>query len=874
MANISISKARLASLEQNPLLFLRKVPKYIDDHWVEVWEPIDKTISHFFIDKTNFAYRPGIKDTLVVACITQDIKEKSGDTVSVPVCEINESDINHWIYILNCFIYHNGEARNIYPYWELLWAIGNTNWKSEVLHSAISKYSENFKQKILNGIKSFGPYVSYNRRVEIDKLLNLFNNAGIECRVNYDIYKALEYIHGENKNEFGQDTFKDIFSQIEKVLLKDNYYRYIPDNAPTNKYLQVAKWLSDENYSLDNYDGVIFVYPFVNATVRLDIIRRYFHDIRNKKTVLDLNILEQFKNNKYSKVNRFRTCLFEASDPVDLSPSLLADSLLTLINSKGEAFQKFNGILDLAMLNANSSNPRTEFGLIKLLPTCDGGLFVNDQFKGFLNLEVYYNLNNELISDKERLQKTVLSIIRSYGCENKRHYFHQSQKRGRIEISHDAYVRYKKLYKDSSNTEVVTDSNVFVVHKSTDIIQVFNLFTKDNCEYQQLQQHSCFEYSTEYIDIEKFQGIIKDTIILGISKQKTGAFILSADFLKANKWVNKFITPCRIYMTPYQDIDIADRNINSNSILLSSQDIYTKTSNKLKKVFPDIHMDGTDSYIQYSDYNKQILKEIFKSFVGLRDDQKNNYLRPFKVERYKLCSPHFHDNKDELLEIPFWWCQGKDCYKNSLNNQTLANVQSWKSYTLYHVAEILNFHLLEKCEAGYKPKKIVRDFCQTINKAYQIYHRLNCRSCGHIMFTTDHGGEFAIFSNFKCENPQCQANNNTIYLSHCHNCSGSIIDSRDTKKCPNEWYICPSCYTCCSNKVFQSIADRYTRAQKPVPRGILMMLGRGHLESQQKYCTKCGRLLQVKSANDKKIVLTCQMCNKDFECTIYRPRFS
>lgn len=243
MANISISKARLASLEQTPLLFLRKVPKYIDDHWVEVWEPIDKTISHFFIDKTNFAYRPGIKDTLVVACITQDIKEKSGDTVSVPVCEINESDINHWIYILNCFIYHNGEDRNIYPYWELLWAIGNTRWKSEMLHSAISKYSENFIQKILNCIKSFGPYVSYNRRVEIDKLLNLFNYVGIECRVNYDIYKALEYINGENKNDFGQDTFKDIFSQIEKVLLKDNYYRSIPDNAPTNKHYSLEPFL-------------------------------------------------------------------------------------------------------------------------------------------------------------------------------------------------------------------------------------------------------------------------------------------------------------------------------------------------------------------------------------------------------------------------------------------------------------------------------------------------------------------------------------------------------------------------------------------------------------------------------------------------------
>lgn len=61
--------------------------------------------------------------------------------------------------------------------------------------------------------------------------------------------------------------------------------------------------------------------------IRLYIVKRYFHDIRNKYIEYDENIIEQFENNKYNKFQIFRHCLKSPKEAYPLSIELLCSSV-------------------------------------------------------------------------------------------------------------------------------------------------------------------------------------------------------------------------------------------------------------------------------------------------------------------------------------------------------------------------------------------------------------------------------------------------------------------------------------------------------------------------------------------------------------------
>ena len=70
----------------------------------------------------------------------------------------------------------------------------------------------------------------------------------------------------------------------------------------------------------------------------------------------------------------------------------------------------------------------------------------------------------------------------------------------------------------------------------------------------------------------------------------------------------------------------------------------------------------------------------------------------------------------------------------------------------------------------------------------QKFRRMKCRACGHMMFTERTSG-FNRYNYYECVNPTCSEVRIPVYLNFCFKCKKGLIDSRDTKQCPNGWYM-------------------------------------------------------------------------------------
>lgn len=203
------------------------------------------------------------------------------------------------------------------------------------------------------------------------------------------------------------------------------------------------------------------------------------------------------------------------------------------------------------------------------------------------------------------------------------------------------------------------------------------------------------------------------------------------------------------------------------------------------------------------------------------------------------CAPTLSEANNPAIDLPFFWCRGKECFHNNLANQTLAEQNDWRHYTLYHMVEIIGFPKLHMTLGGYEPDNVVREFIAITNKVMQKYKRLKCRGCGHLMFTDKSGG-FNRHNYYSCINPNCPEARIPIYLNYCFKCKKGLIDSRDSKRCPNGWYICPTCLACCDDEQYERQAQRFRIINRPVPERIARMLGHGHNDKGKYFCPDCG----------------------------------
>ena len=235
------------------------------------------------------------------------------------------------------------------------------------------------------------------------------------------------------------------------------------------------------------------------------------------------------------------------------------------------------------------------------------------------------------------------------------------------------------------------------------------------------------------------------------------------------------------------------------------------------------------------DYNQEIYERAQTvSQYGRMEDSHECFVKRIKHyyrDKEIYCAPELSDESNLLTGRKYAECQGEMCFVTSINKEP-----DWKQLSLIHILEIIGYDVLENTEAGYIPNQVYNQFVNQINKAIRFYKRLTCRECGHILFPAQKKGH----TRFKCLFPTCSECNKEVYLSFCYGCKKEIIDSRDTKQCPNGLYICPKCNFCCSNAFFESMALKYQRQGKPIPAFISRNVGKGHKDLNMIFCPQCG----------------------------------
>ncbi len=230
----------------------------------------------------------------------------------------------------------------------------------------------------------------------------------------------------------------------------------------------------------------------------------------------------------------------------------------------------------------------------------------------------------------------------------------------------------------------------------------------------------------------------------------------------------------------------------------------------------------------------------------------------------RFCAPLYEPTQHLATGLNYFWCDTKNpCFKNCLDNQTLETCTSYQSYTLFHMAEILGYSKLTPKAGGFEPDLVFRKFSALINRVLRIFGQQRCRECGYLIFPTH--GKFGGFSNFTCENQLCTEHNKNVYLSYCYNCKRGVIDSRDTKQCPNNWYICPTCLSCCDDNLIEKCIQKYIIIHKPIPLSLLAQRNNGHNDKRKYFCPQCGTQLIANTNPNINADWLCQTCGRNFK---------
>jgi len=203
-----------------------------------------------------------------------------------------------------------------------------------------------------------------------------------------------------------------------------------------------------------------------------------------------------------------------------------------------------------------------------------------------------------------------------------------------------------------------------------------------------------------------------------------------------------------------------------------------------------------------------------------------------------------------------FWCRGRTCAKK--NDEVNLDLP-FEAWTINEIGKVF----------GFTPNlDISTFFAGWVNRRNELLERLECREC-HKALKPEPFGDFAsipwyAIPFFKCINEQCSEYENKIRITHCcnGNCHGdnlTIIDSRDSPKCSDNWLVCQDCYACCKTHHDMKEACCYECGKKLVSKTV-------ELQRKVWECT-CGKIVQ-----DEQMKLLEKFWNKPMDL-LKRKRF-
>lgn len=415
---VEISTEVYEELRKYPLFFVKyyedkRTDENGHDYDYSLWKSVNSDYSISFPAQSFGNRKNGYCLCLAESATYVEKQDLHGKTymdekqVNMVFHDVSNS-VQDYIICLNSCISRSQNKEDKYFFLEILWLLDKTFIDVNHLTEAIKKYDSKFIPCILNILRHIGYCLSVKKQNILKKVCTSLNGR-------YDVYtpqiltEAFQFIQKET------DTDKKNLFQLIDEFFEDGFGVAYADkiDKTNNPLLQLVCWFSNEK-KLYDYNSLIQLFALVSEKTRLDIVKRYFHDVRCGNTTFDVHLLQQFVDNKFDDFIRYRYCIETPSEKVSLTVPLLCDNIITLYNSKGETFQTFDGILDFAMTHCDQAHPDINFDLAGFIPTCEHSAVYNTYFKGFIDYQLIRKLNTSKLSN-EHLLITIRSILDKYG---------------------------------------------------------------------------------------------------------------------------------------------------------------------------------------------------------------------------------------------------------------------------------------------------------------------------------------------------------------------------------------------------------------------------------------------------------------------------
>lgn len=413
---VEINTEVYEELRKNPLFFLKydeniRMDKNGRECDYSLWESVNSDYSISF-PAQNFGNRVNGYCLCLAESATYVVKQDSHGKTYTDENRVNmvfrdvSNSVQDYIICLNSCISRSQNNEDKYFFLEILWLLDKTFIDVNHLTEAIKKYDSKFIPYILNILRHIGYCLSVKKQ-------NILKNVCTSLNGQYDVYmpqmlaEAIQFLQKETETDK-----KNLFQLIDEFFENGFGVTYADKISKTNNpLLQLVCWFSNEK-KLADYNTLIPLFALVSETNRLNIVKRYFHDVRCGNTTFDVQLLQQFVNNKFDDFIRYRYCTETPSEKVILTVPLLCDNIITLYNSNGEAFQTFDGILDFAITHCDQAHPNIDYDLN--IPKCEHSAVYNTYFKGFIDYQLIRKLDTSKLND-ENLLITIRNILDKYG---------------------------------------------------------------------------------------------------------------------------------------------------------------------------------------------------------------------------------------------------------------------------------------------------------------------------------------------------------------------------------------------------------------------------------------------------------------------------
>ena len=695
----------------------------------------------------------------------------------------------------NCLFYDTSEFNRMgdrLAYAIIAIALDRYSFSSQVIVAALNMLQEFTRVQVIDLIKyaSFG--LSSTKVNQVNELVASFGRPA-DCFFPPILVDAAKQ-YGINYSALNVHSLVDLL--FEKAKEKDI-------TNPTG-FSRFIKWLNDSTSSI-SLQELDTCFAFLGEEKRSLAIRRFFLDVKNGSLHYDPKSLKAFSSPNYQYYSTQRY-IFECwPGNRNVSTEFLLDCLKTYEQTNQERFQISDGILDWAIQKSIEVNRPIEMNFHDWLCYCQGGILLNKAFRGFANFEIQYELD-DFAFEEESLRKSIHSIVgrhctRLYHVEiipqvdpNTGLQLFDEKTKEPLTIKKKVYDNRWKLNNEGAKRFV----NLFVNWEKKPAEEKENdVFTPEMVDYSIVRDR-----------VEKYLIDTFDTITPYISERKFDDIVKMFSYEIRMRVI--FDDEVTLGENPGVDESVVKQRIRERMIELFGETLECE-------------------------YNPEKYRAALKdSLFRLTGKSKQCFERREKMYRWErriYCAPEITDLPNLLTGRKCADCQRDMCFVTCIKKDP-----DWREYTLIHILEIIGYHVLEETEAGLIPNPVYNQFVNQINKAVRFSKRLVCKDCGHILFPAQKQGH----SKFKCLLLSCPEYNKEVYLNYCHDCKKGIIDSRDTKQCPNGMYICPSCGSCCSNNYFEFMADKYRVLGKKIPLFISRNIGNGHRDRNMFFCHKCG----------------------------------